>query len=232
VIDLAYELGFDIGLISNSFKPNQFLKKESFKKLTWFRISLSGLDLYEDAFEKYDFSDIPKGILGFSYIINSLTKEETFKKIAGLVEKRPDVKFVRIAPDCLNKELLKNAKEKWGSIIEKYNKKGKLFLKEVSDRFLAYSEFCGIGAIRPYCIETGDIHICNSYLLRKCKYEDEWIIGKLTNVKGMYKRINQYYKKYKKPYPVKINKCYHCMFSNNNKILHTIIKEIKDKNFA
>lgn len=230
VIDLAYNLGFDIGLISNTPKPAMFLKQSSVKKLTWFRVSLSGFDLFDNI--KYDFDIIPKGILGFSYILHKGTKEETIKKIANEVKKRPDVKFVRVAPDCLDRNLLKTAKEKWGDIIEKYNKDGKIFIKEVSEKFLAYPDFCGIGLIRPYCVETGEIHICNSYLLRNRKYEKEWVIGHLTDVKGMYKKCNELYKKTKKPYKVDIKKCFHCMFSNNNKILHTIIKDIKDKNFA
>jgi len=230
VIDLAHKLGFDIGLISNSPVPSRFLKKESVDKLTWYRASLSGLDLFENI--EYDFSIIPKGILGFSYILNNKTTEGTIKKVADLVDQRPDVKFVRIAPDCLDRPLIKTFKKKWGGIIDKINESGKFFLKEMSDKFLAYPDFCGIGLIRPYCTEDGNIYVCNSYLLRKRKYEDEWIIGHITDVKGMYKRANKMFKETRKPYKVNIAGCYHCLFSNNNKILHTIIKDIKDKNFA
>lgn len=230
VINLAHALGLDVGLISNSINPGAFLKKESVKKLTWYRASLSGFDLFDDI--KYNFDIIPKGILGFSYILTEITKEETIAKIAKLIESRPDTKFVRIAPNCLDRPLIRTFKEKWGDIIEKYNASGKFFMKEMSDNFLAYPKFCGIGLIRPYCIETGDIHICNSYLLRKQKYEKEYAIGKLTDVKGMYKRANEMYKKTGKPYKVDPKKCFHCLFHNNNKILHTIIKDIKDKNFA
>ncbi len=229
IIELAYRLGFDIGLISNSPIPSWFINGETTKKLTWYRASLSGFDNFDQI--EYDFDIIPKGKLGFSYILNNKTTESTLKKIAEEVKKRPDVKFVRIAPDCLDRELIKTFKQKWGGLVEKYNIDNKFFLKEMSETFLAYPNFCGIGLIRPYCIEDGNIHICNSYLLRKRKYEDEFIIGHITDVKGMYKRANKMFKETNKPYKVNIKSCFHCLFHNNNKILHTIIKDIKDKNF-
>ena len=231
VIAYAHELGYDIGLISNSINPGQYLTKESAKKLTWYRASLSAWD--NDLIEvKYDFSIIPEGILGFSYILNSKTTKEKLQKIYELVKSRPDVKFVRISPNCLEPDSLNNFKEVWGPIIEEIDKSGKFFLKEVVDAHLPYPEFCAIGMIRPYVCEDGYVYACSSFLLRKRKLEPEWRIGHITDIKGMYKRANELYKKTGRPYDVPIDKCLHCLLPNNNKLLHTVCRTMMDKNFA
>ena len=43
IIEYAYKLGYEIGMITNTGKLNK-LKKENFSKLKWLRISLIKLD--------------------------------------------------------------------------------------------------------------------------------------------------------------------------------------------
>jgi hypothetical protein len=236
IIEMAYSLGYNIGLISNSINPGKYLTKKSVKKLTWYRASLSAfhnlrLD-YIDVVNSYDFNIIPEGKLGFSYIINKDTTEEILRDIYKLVKSRPDVKFVRIAPNCLEKNSILNFKKKWSPLIEKIDKTGKFFFKELIESYLPYPEFCGVGMIRPYCCEDGYIYACSSFLLRKRKLEPEWRIGHITEVKQMYKSYNENFKKFGYPYKVPIDKCFHCLLPNNNKVLHTIIRKMSDKNFA
>lgn len=226
LINYAHKLGYKIGLISNSPNPGKHLKKETAEKLTWYRSSLSGID---NGFE-YDFSVIPEGKLGFSYIVNEKTTKANLLKIVKLIKTRPDTKFVRIAPNCLNPDEIKNFKKKWGKTIEKLGEK--FFIKEIGDNFKAYPDFCGVGMIRPYCTEDGNIYTCSSYVLKERKYEDKHIIGHITNVKGMYKEANEQQRLFGSPYAVNPKDCYHCFYHNNNKLLHTIIKELPDKDFA
>lgn len=232
IIGLAYKLGYDIGIISNSMNPAKYLSKESAEKLTWYRASLSAWENLPDEKIKYDFSIIPHGRLSFSYIINAQTTKKTLENIAELVRKRPDVKFVRIAPDCLDKDLIRNFKKRWYGVIEEIDPQEKFFFKEISGNYTPYKDFCAVGMIRPYVCEDGNIYACSSFLLRNRRLEPEWIIGHILDVKGMYRRCNKLFKEKGIPYEVPIDKCYHCLLCNNNKFLHTVVREMCDKNFA
>ncbi len=231
VIDRAYKLGYDIGVISNSLNPGQYLTQESANKLTWYRASLSS---YHNGIKKprYFFDVIPKGILGFSYIINKDTTTAILKDIYKLVKSRPDVKFVRVAPNCLEADSIKTFKTKWEPIISKIDDTGKFFLKEITERYLPYEHFCAVAMIRPYVAEDGYVYACSSFLLRKRKLEPQFRIGHITDIKGMYKECNKRYKETGKPYDVPIETCFHCMLPDNNKFLHNVCREMKDRNFA
>lgn len=238
VIDLGYKLGYDIGIISNSITPSKYLTKESVDKLTWYRASLSvfhnytkGYSVYK-RYQFYNFDIIPKGKLSFSYIINKDTTEEILKEIYELVKSRPDAKFVRIAPNCLEPETIKSFKEKWSPLIEKIDKTGKFFFKEIGQHYTAYPDFCAVGMIRPYVCEDGYVYACSSFLLRHRKLEPQFRIGHITDIKGMYKRANELYRKTGKPYNVPIETCFHCLLPGNNKLLHTVCRSMNDKNFA
>lgn len=230
LVDYAYGLGFDIGVISDMDDIRKYLSKSQAEKLTWYRTSLHKLDDGASP-NSYDFDVIPEGKLGFSYIINEKTTLKTIKHIAELVKKRPDVKFVRIAGDCLDGKNLLTIKEKWGSVVEKVDELGKFFIKEINENYLPYSDFCGVGAIRPYCVEDGNIYICTSHVLKYRKYDSKYIVGHLSDVKGMYQRIDDNYSKTGRPYNINISECFHCFYFNNNKLLETIIRELPDKNF-
>jgi len=228
LIQEASIMGYDIGIISNSLNPSKWLTKESFERIKWYRASLSGYDNFKDPI--YNFDSVPKGKLGFSYIINNHTTKNTLERIVGLVKRYPDVKFVRIAPNCLLKEDIINFNDKWGKTIEKLG--DKFFIKDVSSNFTAYPDFCGVGLVRPYCTEDGNVYMCSSYVLRKRKYEEKYKIGHLSDVNNIYNIANYNQGKFGKPYDIDIKDCYHCFYANNNKLLHTIVKEMNDENFA
>jgi radical SAM protein with 4Fe4S-binding SPASM domain len=227
LINYAFKLGYKIGLISNSINPSKHLTEKSADQITWYRASLSGF--YKSTKVPYDFSIIPEGKLGFSYIITDETTDEHLKAIVELVKQRPDVKFVRIAANCLQGDEIKNFKKKWGKIIESLGEK--FFIKEISDNYKPYEYFCGVGMVRPYCTEDGYIYPCSSYVLKEQKYDQEYSIGKLDNVIEMYKQANILHETLNQPYMIP-KKCYHCFYANNNKLLHTIVKEISDEDFA
>ena len=227
VIDFAYELGYDIGIITNSYKPMNRLTELSIQQLTWIRISMSALDFEIDTFFKL--GSIPKEKLGLSYIINKKTTENTIQRIAHIAS-RYDVKFVRLAPDCLNDDSL-TINEKWDTIIDKYNQNGKLFIKEINDNFYPYPTACYVGMVRPYWNSSG-VYICSSYVLATRNYEPEWKLCEIENIKEFYKEANGKFKAGWMPYDINISKCYHCYYYNNNKLLHTVATELPDRNFA
>jgi len=226
-IYMANALYLDIGIITNSINPTKYLDSSSIDLIKWIRISMSAIDFNLDA--KFELGNIPKEKLGLSYIINKKTTEKTIEKISEIASKY-DVKFVRLAPDCLDDDSL-TINEKWNDIINKYNSNGKIFLKEINDNFYPYPDICYIGLIRPYWTYSG-VYICSSHVLKTRKYENEWKMCNIDNIFEFYNEANQRFKSGFPPYNIDINKCYHCYYFNNNKILHSVSSELPDRNFA
>jgi len=227
IINYAYKLGFDIGIITNSVEPKKYLSEKSIGQLKWIRVSLSALDVDGDI--KIDLAKIPKEKLGLSYIINSKTTEEIIKEISD-ISSFYDVKFVRLAPDCLGDDAL-DIKTKWDDVIKKYNTDNKIFLKEINDNYFAYPDACYVGLIRPYWTHSG-VYICSSHVLKTQNYEENWKLCDIKNVFKFYTECNERYKNNEAPYSIDISKCYHCYYFNNNKLLHSVATEMPDRNFA
>ena len=222
VVDYAHSLGLDIGIISNTENPGKILKPETAQKLTWYRCSLTKLEEGKTVAD-FDFDVIPKGKLGFSHIMNVKTTPETIEQIAELVKRYPDVKFVRIAGNCLDSESIEGVKKDWEPIIKKVDELGKFFIKEIAGCHNAFPDFCGVGAIRPYVMDDGYIYICTSHVLKFRKVDSRYRIGVITDVKGMYEKMNKRFQETGTLYDVDIKgKCRECFYSNNNRLLNTI----------
>jgi len=236
VIDYAYELGYKIGIISNHGNPGKRLKKETAEKLSWYRCSLTKLEEGKTV-NDYDFSIIPKGKLGFSHIINVKTTVKVIEDIAELVRRNSDVKFVRIAGNCLDPKSIETVKDKWNPIIKRVDKFGKFFIKEIGGCHTAYPDFCGVGPIRPYVYDDGHIYICTSHVLMKRRVLPEYRIGHADDILGMYKRMKSHFEETGKPYDINISKCGECFYHNNNKLLHAVVQghnkfRMEDADFA
>jgi len=233
VIKIAHKLGYDIGMICNEIMPSKYLTKESASYLTWYRCSISAYhNITNFSYKQYDLNIIPKGTLSFSYVINKDTTKEILLDIIELVKTRPDAKFVRICPDYLDNKMITTFKSKWAPIIESVDKNNKFFFKELISGCVPYSKYCAIGMIRPYVCEDGYVYMCSSFVLRNRKLEPQYRLGKLTDIKKIYKDANKLFEKTGKPYNAPINECWHCLLPNNNKFLHTVIRDMEDKNFA
>ena len=232
VIKMAHKLGYDIGMICNSIVPSKFLTKESASYLTWYRCSISAHhNIKNFNYKMYDLSIIPKGVLSFSYVINKDTTKKILLDIIELVKTRPDAKFVRICPDYLDNKMIKTY-TKWAPMIERLDKDNKFFFKELIANCTAYPEFCGIGMIRPYVCEDGYVYMCSSFVLRKRKLEPQYRLCHLNDIKKFYKEANERFKKTGSPYTAPIKECWHCQLGSNNKFLHTVCRQMEDKNFA
>jgi len=232
VIKMAHKLGYDIGMICNSIVPSKFLTKESASYLTWYRCSISAHhNIKNFNYKMYDLSIIPKGVLSFSYVINKDTTKKILLDIIELVKTRPDAKFVRICPDYLDNKMIKTY-TKWAPMIERLDKDNKFFFKELIANCTAYPEFCGIGMIRPYVCEDGYVYMCSSFVLRKRKLEPQYRLCHLNDIKQFYKEANERFKKTGSPYTAPIKECWHCQLGSNNKFLHTVCRQMEDKNFA
>lgn len=261
IINVAADLGYKIGIITNSSNLEK-IKKENHEKIQWIRISLIKLDEGR-APEDYQFHGFPYSKLGFSYIIYdgtngipdvlSRTKKpyagttaESIQKIAKLVELHPGIKFVRIAGNCLikgNNEVIKN---QYKTIIDELDKFHKFFIKDIGEDDGPYDKGCYVGAIRPYIAahpqgtEVGEhqVYICTSHVLNHRVYDLAYSLGPVSDIPLIWERMNLSYSINGFPYDIKGNKgkgwcntCKYCYYKFNNKLLHTVAQEMPDKDF-
>lgn len=258
IILLAKKLDYDIGLITNSHDLKR-LSEEACEALNWVRISLIKLDEGKNP-KDYNFGLVPYSKIGFSYIVydkrtapdalsrtNKVyggTSIESIQKIATLVELHPETKFVRIAGDCLDKTANVRIQEKWKSVIDEIDKFDKFFVKEIYDNNDAYPWGCYVGLIRPYVAPNptgGDyqVYICTSHVLNCRNYDLAYSLGSIKDINKIWAKANDNYSKGLPPYNLNTKKdfllwnqaCKHCYYYNNNKILHTVVTELPDKNF-
>ncbi|KKS77899.1 MAG: hypothetical protein UV74_C0002G0027 [Candidatus Woesebacteria bacterium GW2011_GWB1_43_14] len=257
VVQLAAKLGLDIGIITNGHDL-KVLNPGLYDQINWIRISLIKLD-EGVAPEAYDFHGFPESKLGFSYIIYETggvpdplsktgrtytgTTAETIQKMASLVEMHPDVKFVRIAGNCLIKGNNAVIRDKYKDVIDAVDEHGKFFIKDIGDNDSPFNDGCYIGMIRPYVAPspTGDgymVYTCTSHVLNTRTYDPAYALCKIEDIIPAWQRMNEKFATDGHPYEVKGNgghnwchSCKFCYYHNNNQLLHSVSNEMPDKNF-
>lgn len=259
IVDYAFDLGFDIGIITNTNDIAKFLKEESYKKLSWLRVSLIKLDEGKEP-KDYKFGNFPQSKLGFSYIIYdstngipdalSRTKKpyvgttvESIKKMAELVSLNPDVKFVRIAGNCLIKGNNASVRDKWKDVINEIDINEKFFIKDIGNDDDPFNDGCYVGAIRPYIAPSPhgndyQVYICTSHVLNKRTYDLDYSLGSVDEILSIWEKMSKNLSTGLPIYEIKKNcgknwseSCKYCYYKFNNKLLHTVINEMPDKNF-
>jgi hypothetical protein len=227
VIEIFTSEGVEVGIITNSENLKRHLNDDTMALVKWVRVSLAKLD---EGFkpEDYDFTGLPDGKLGLSYIVHENTTPETFRMIEDVARANPAAKFVRIAPNCLNDDSI-GFKERWQTQLEKLDQR--FFVKEIGDNFHAYPGGCWVGMIRPYWTSTG-VYICTSHVLMKRTYLPEYRLCGAEEISEAWRKMNERFEKGLAPYEIDISKCGHCYYRFNNQILSTVISELPDKNFA
>ena len=258
VISLAHNLGFDIGIITNSHDL-KYIHADNYSKLNWVRVSLIKLDEGKNP-EDYNFRGFPMSKLGFSYIIydstdetpNPFTRtkrfyegtsEKTLQKIDALIDLHPEIKFVRLAGNCLIKGNNEEIKKGYSEFIKTLKYGDKIFIKDIGLDDDPFDDGCYVGAIRPYIAanpEGGDyqVYICTSHVLNKRTYDLDYSLGSIDNISEIWGQMNKSHKEKGYPYEVSNNSgcgwkesCKYCYYKFNNKLLHTVANEMPEKNF-
>lgn len=257
IIEFAHSLGYKIGIITNTHSLKR-LKIELHDKIDWIRISLIKLDEGKNP-EDYEFNGFPMSKLAFSYIIyetNGMpdqlsrtnkayqgTTKNSIEKIAKLVELHPEIKFVRIAGNCLIKGNNQKIKNQYREVIDAVDKHSKFFIKDIGMDDSPFNEGCYIGMIRPYIAPNPHgsdyrVYICTSHVLQKRTYDLDYSLCSVDNIIEAWDKMNENYRKSKHPYQVKGNNgtnwcetCKFCYYKFNNKLLHTVANEMPDKDF-
>ena len=262
VVEFAGELGFDIGIITNSENIERHLNPEVFKYVNWLRVSLIKLDEGKEPTD-YNFGSFPRDKIGLSYIIydgtgdapdelsrtNKIyegTTPKTIEKIVEIIKLNPEIKFCRLAGNALIKNAQVQVQEKWRETIQRLDAFDKFFIKEIWDNCEPYDEGCYVGLTRPYIAphpDGGDyqVYVCTSHVLEKRTYDMDFSIGSIDNVKEIWDNCNLQYAKTGVPYVIRgagdggwKDACPNCFYFNNNKLLHTVSQRMHedDRNFA
>lgn len=263
VVRYAHKMGYEVGMITNSHTL-RLLAPDTFDLYTWIRISLIQVDEGIEP-EQYNFCGFPEDKLGFSYIIYDPiyddvgqliadptsrtgrvyhgTTVESIERIARLVELHPQVKFVRIAGNCLIKGNNAVVADRYRTIIDAIDHYEKFFIKTIGNDDGPYNEGCYTGAIRPYIAPhpSGDdyqVYICTSHVLNSRNYDLRYSLGSVNDIPAIWERMNRSYREHGYPYAIKDNhgtnwcaSCRFCYYQPNNRLLHTVATVMPDRNF-
>lgn len=214
-VNFASDLGFKQGMISNGIAIKDKIDSYALNRLTWLRISMNCLDYVDDI-------QLPffAGTLGFSYVMNKNTTEESLEKLQGMIEKyRP--MYVRVVPDCqvsLEEQIDNNAKysktiKEWG---EPYFYQAKIFNRPKA---------CWWGYFKPFVLHDGWVYRCSSVVLN-----DE--ADRQFHEKYRWFPIEDFRKVYEQPMKsFTTEHCSHCVFSNQNDMVEGLLFPDNMKDF-
>lgn len=212
LISYIYSKGRAIGLITNGLLLSD-LSVEAIKKLTWMRISLSGLDF---GLEREYMKINPKRIstfLGCSYVI---TRDTTVSRIDAIerVSKHLGAEYVRMVPNCYS------TRE-----IEWTRKYGPRLIKGMDNFFLQIKnyrtpEMCYWRYIKPFVNADGWIYQCSTCSLFAGKFPEHWRVAKIDDIESIYNgSITSF----------DTSPCSLCFYSDQNQLIHALLTSNKIK---
>lgn len=205
-MELSKELQLQQGMITNGLG---FDKINKLSYLTWIRISMNCLD-YVDNIKIPKLSK--KTTLGFSYVINDKTTDDTYKRINEYVkEYKPS--YVRIVPNCqttieeqeINNKVYMEMVEKFG---EPYFYQAKVFEKP---------RLCYWGYMKPFILHDGYVYRCSSVVLNddaERSFHSKYRWCKIENLPNMYTE---------EIIPFNPKSCDKCVFTKQNNLIDELI---------
>lgn len=212
LISYIWGKGKSIGLITNGLLlPN--LGAWITQKLTWMRISLSGLDF---GLEKEYMRIKPERIrtfMGCSYV---LTRKTTMDNIDAIkrVSEYLGAKYVRMVPNCYSK-----------NEIEWTRYYGPSFTRGLNNFFLQIKnyrtpEMCYWRYLKPFVNADGWVYQCSTCSLFEGKFPERWRVAKIDNIESIYAE------------PIKsfdTSSCSLCFYSDQNQLIHSLLTSSRIK---
>lgn len=182
--------------------------------LNWIRVSLNSLDYVEEI-------DIPtnfKGTLGFSYVLNDKTTDETINKIKQY-SKKYSPKYIRIVPNCqTSSSELEESNKYFSKIVEEW---GNPFFYQ--HKTFSKPKRCWWGWFKPFLLHDGFIYPCSSVVLNNSAERS-------FHEKFRLYAIDDFLEKIKSPvsyYDCK--NCDSCVFGEQNSLIESLLNpEMED----
>jgi len=164
--ELIYDLWnreLKIGLITNGVALMEKLTIAALRRLRWLRVSLNGLDYLPDV----NLDGLPPCLmLGFSYVINEHTTQETIDKVGQYAEKY-HARYVRIVPDCLDLD------REWDFDVSHPS----FYVQTKTSGPLKPVAPCRMGYLKPYLNSDGFFYWCSGVCLEKRYFPEEYRMG-------------------------------------------------------
>jgi len=206
-ISMCDSLKLKQGMITNGVALKDNLTWVSLKALDWIRISMNCLE-YVSNIEIPEF----EGTLGFSYVWNEKTSKTTLDRIHKYVEKFKPA-YVRIVPNCqttkeeqeTNNTVLKQQVDSWG---HPYFYQPKSFRSPVN---------CYWGYFKPFLLHNGFVYPCSSVVLNdnaERSFHEKYAWMRMEEFAEVFSRTIQ---------PLSSSSCDHCVFCDQNEMIHNIL---------
>ena len=209
------EKNIDVGMITNGLLLDR-IEKEALKKLTWMRISLSGLEFNQDAdYLALDESRFPE-FTGTSFVLTPKTLQDDYLKRVNSVAYHLKAKYIRVVPNCYSVEDINWTKLIAPKLLEPYPKM-LLQVKEIETPNQCYWKY-----IKPFVNSDGYVYQCSTNSLFTGYFSEDWRVCHWTEVKELYEKDLTSFD---------TSKCPYCFFSQQNKVLIDLKTDVKHKNF-
>ena len=215
LIGSAFEMGLEVGLITNGILLKDRIQLDILDLVNWVRVSMNCLD-YVDEIE------LPKikGVLGYSYVHNDNTTSETYDRIDKYVSKY-NPSYVRIVPNC---QVSDEEQEDHNIVLSKMvAKMGEPYFYQV--KTFEKPKQCWVGYFKPFLLHDGWIYPCSSVVLNEDS-QDKF------HPKYRWCRMEHYLDKIKEEMkPFDNGSCTSCVFCQNNNILDATMGDGEMCNF-
>jgi MoaA/NifB/PqqE/SkfB family radical SAM enzyme len=231
IVDLTYDKGIDIGLVTNGTTINILSNAIWWSKFDWVRVSInSSKENYVKVhgYDKFDAvmsglsvlsKDIP-GKFGVSYIYSDQPENDIDSLLKSIEEYAPNVGYVRVGADVLKyKNGLPKGINGFNEKVLEFSKKTGIFVDIQTERDLSKPSKCYMGRLKPSINADGFVYPC-------CVAQHR-VVNKLCDIYE-YKELvsNDLLKE------VDVNKCPYCIYREINDFISDVVGvEVKNINF-
>lgn len=203
-----------IGLITNGLLLNE-LPTSALDKLTWLRISLSGIDFgLGGQYYDIDPSRLPS-FTGCSYVYTTNTTEEHIEEISK-VAKHLGAKYIRVVPNCYTPADIEWGRKHIPSAISSYPE---MFM-QIKDYHVPAN--CYWGYIKPFVNSDGYVYQCSTCSLFEGRFPETWRVAKWNDIESIYQEA---------PSSFDTRNCTLCFYSRQNELLHDLIINVRHPRF-
>lgn len=208
------EKNLGIGLITNGLLIND-VQSQVLDKLTWLRISLSGVDFdLEEKYLQINTDKLPD-FTGCSYVYTTNTESRHIEAISRIAN-HLKAKYIRIVPNCYTPEQIE-----WGRVNIPPA------IKEYPQMFMQIKDYsvpnrCHWKYIKPFVNSDGYVYQCSTCSLFNGMFPDPWRIAHWKDIAKSYETPLE---------PFDNSRCTLCFYSRQNEILNDLLIEVKHPRF-
>jgi len=203
-----------VGLITNGLKMNRFLTPQDLARLTWIRISLSGLDFGLEP-------DVPKVpdtcTLGFSYVVNSQTTPQVIDRVQTF-SRRHNPRYLRLVPDCLSP--VEQLPALTRAIEDLQVAVPQAFVQQKAARGLTPTVPCRISFLKPYVNSDGWLYRCSGVALQDRRFPTEYRMCRIQDIDTFFADVA--------PFECHFEKCF---FTSQNRLLDQVCTPVQHAAF-